>query len=661
MTTAGPNYAADHTTDNGNGSFADWNNTTNAHGTADGAFATVNVGNSAADTFSYYLILKDFGFAIPSGATINGITFELNAKANNTGLFDLEVLSVKGGTVGGTNKASGTQWSTTLGYRTYGASNDLWGRAWTDSDINSSTFGMAVSVQRSGSNRTASIDNGRVTIDYTTSSGVTATASVSFGPLAVTTFDAVVSVKADISASFGALTSSTTANSVEFVATLAASFAPFSANMVGTMSAVGDVAASFGGLSASIAGNSVEDVGAVSASFGPLECTSLTGTGSAKGDIGADFGSLGVSITASFADFLATLSASFGGLSAAIDASASIGATITASFGGLTAELSSLTAGAMPNSFIATNFGHFTAAITGTIDAPVYTGDIAASFGALVWTPVGPTSGTFADFIGSFAVDFGPLTGAIDAFFVPTLDLAGTLDVSFGALTATTFTGSFLEAVEHFPALGGFSITSAVWISQGALRIDYESNYTGVLYQVYAGRTLVGVSDTAASTFVVAAVFASHWPQWITLLAVEPDDRLTDYGPQLPLRAYNRARLLWDTSGWNDDARYSEIAASPAPDDPVDETNVISLEEFDTDGSHTFLTDPLPGSGVWSFEIAGRDKRPPDGNRGDELELSTPLLSTPPDCLLHGDGTRLTASVAAGVLTLGFDYDWRGT
>lgn len=87
----------------------------------------------------------NYGFNIPAGATINGITVQINREgsANTLGLGvrDSVVKLVKGGTVVGTNKAvTGTTWGTTFSTVTYGGTNDLWGTTWTPSDINSANF-----------------------------------------------------------------------------------------------------------------------------------------------------------------------------------------------------------------------------------------------------------------------------------------------------------------------------------------------------------------------------------------------------------------------------------------------------------------------------------------------------------------------------------------
>ena len=119
-----------------------------------------------------------YGFSIPSGATIDGIVVEIEKKASDNSIFlkitDLEVKLVKGGTAGGTNKALGTGWSTTESYITYGASNDLWGLSWTDSDINASNFGVHLKVKGTVVGKAqvfAYVDHVTITVYYTAGGG----------------------------------------------------------------------------------------------------------------------------------------------------------------------------------------------------------------------------------------------------------------------------------------------------------------------------------------------------------------------------------------------------------------------------------------------------------------------------------------------------------
>ncbi len=131
----------------------------------DGVFATSAI-TSAGGT--HWLKATNFGFSIPGGATINGITVEWKRKASV--LFEITDAAsriVQGGTIGSTDEAAGGNWGTTLAYQTYGSGSDLWGLSWTAADINSSGFGAALAAQNSVPGAaTCSVDYCRITVAY---------------------------------------------------------------------------------------------------------------------------------------------------------------------------------------------------------------------------------------------------------------------------------------------------------------------------------------------------------------------------------------------------------------------------------------------------------------------------------------------------------------
>lgn len=172
MATAGPN---------GGGTFADDAAVgTNAWGTPSRAaygdgFVTNWYELGGAGTYqSHYLKCTNFGFAIPSGNTINGVRVDISrsGKASPNTSQDAVVSLVKGGTVSGDNKAAtGTAYPTTLAEVSYGGAADLWGLSLTYTDVNSSTFGMVLSNTGiySTSNPNTNVQHVRITITYTAS------------------------------------------------------------------------------------------------------------------------------------------------------------------------------------------------------------------------------------------------------------------------------------------------------------------------------------------------------------------------------------------------------------------------------------------------------------------------------------------------------------
>jgi len=143
-----------------------WTNPDNAK-VSDDVYATVFLLDGEV---THYLKATNFGFAIPAGATINGIVAEFEVKSSSsvtTHASDSRI--VKSGVIGTTNKGTGAYLSTIEAYISYGNSTDLWGEIWSPSDINASDFGFVLSLNRtaSGAGSTASVDHIRITVYYT--------------------------------------------------------------------------------------------------------------------------------------------------------------------------------------------------------------------------------------------------------------------------------------------------------------------------------------------------------------------------------------------------------------------------------------------------------------------------------------------------------------
>jgi len=123
---------------------------------------------------SYYIKATNFGFNIPTDATVDGILMEVRRKGNGSdpGDYwkDYSVKIVKAdGSIGTTNKADTvTHWGD-FAYVSYGSSSDKWGETWTASNINDSDFGVVFSGEgffgEYGTN--GYVDHIRITVYYT--------------------------------------------------------------------------------------------------------------------------------------------------------------------------------------------------------------------------------------------------------------------------------------------------------------------------------------------------------------------------------------------------------------------------------------------------------------------------------------------------------------
>ena len=168
MATAGPNLAGTGADDATVGTRT-WINTGNITAN-DGSYASTSVAINSSTNGSHYLKATNFGFSIPSGATIDGITVVFRRMATPIPAKDSLIKIIKGGTIGSTSLHSGGNWDgTAFRSDTYGGASNLWGESWTYTDINSSTFGVALSCFSASfkSTTTPRVDYVEITINYT--------------------------------------------------------------------------------------------------------------------------------------------------------------------------------------------------------------------------------------------------------------------------------------------------------------------------------------------------------------------------------------------------------------------------------------------------------------------------------------------------------------
>ena len=120
-----------------------WSNITNIQNNKnDGTYTVCANLHYAQQPSTIYV--SNFGFSIPTSATINGITVQINKYADNDITDEAVFLVDNTGTYVGTNKKiTAYFWPTNNNApQTYGDSSDLWGTTWTPSIINSNNFGL---------------------------------------------------------------------------------------------------------------------------------------------------------------------------------------------------------------------------------------------------------------------------------------------------------------------------------------------------------------------------------------------------------------------------------------------------------------------------------------------------------------------------------------
>ena len=150
-----------------------WATPANAY-TSNNAYATVSLNDFQV---SNYLRCTGYGFAIPAGATILGVTVNVERRASNTGsVRDAAMRLVRDDGFGSpaiqaTDRSTLTNYTTADVIEAHGGAADLWGGIWTPADINLANFGAAFASQKpgaAGGARTVSVDHMPIRVTYTT-------------------------------------------------------------------------------------------------------------------------------------------------------------------------------------------------------------------------------------------------------------------------------------------------------------------------------------------------------------------------------------------------------------------------------------------------------------------------------------------------------------
>ncbi len=156
--------------DSTTGSLA-WTSLSGALDAGGNAATALGTGNT------HRLQVTDFGFSVPAGATITGVTVSITRTGGeDKAVFDAIVKLIKGGSVVGTDNSNPAGWPGGTGahagfaVQTYGG--DLWGTSLTPADVNASDFGvnLQATITASGGVSAAFVDLIRVRVNYTTTS-----------------------------------------------------------------------------------------------------------------------------------------------------------------------------------------------------------------------------------------------------------------------------------------------------------------------------------------------------------------------------------------------------------------------------------------------------------------------------------------------------------
>lgn len=159
----------------GTGAGSGWTSPTNT-AAEDGLFATCSIPASGACGSSH--TVTALGFAIPAGATVNGIevSYKQKCSANascSTSTADGGAVFITGCTGTSNNNGDAMAWTTTNATSSLGSASDMWGLTCTVAQVNATAFGVKSDVVNisTTSSRTASIDYIAVTVYYTPAGG----------------------------------------------------------------------------------------------------------------------------------------------------------------------------------------------------------------------------------------------------------------------------------------------------------------------------------------------------------------------------------------------------------------------------------------------------------------------------------------------------------
>jgi hypothetical protein len=129
------------------GSSNTWVNAGNA-GNSDNSYATFGNLPSPVGSYTDYLVITNFLFAVPAGVIITGIVVDIERSDPNRRTSDYSIRILKNGVIGAAERSSGAGYRAADNAQSYGSAGDLWGETWTDADINNAGFGVAIAAQR---------------------------------------------------------------------------------------------------------------------------------------------------------------------------------------------------------------------------------------------------------------------------------------------------------------------------------------------------------------------------------------------------------------------------------------------------------------------------------------------------------------------------------
>lgn len=165
MATAGPNSPGTLSQDAAGPAWSNLSNVTSSNNTR----ATCSL--LAPDANSARMILSNFGFSIPTGATIDGIVLQIEGYSTtspNTNAITYLFKTVGGTEFGSTFTTMPQTTESVVSSATFSGSSYLWETTWTPAEINSTGFGTRIFWANNDSiDQTVHIDHVTIVVHYT--------------------------------------------------------------------------------------------------------------------------------------------------------------------------------------------------------------------------------------------------------------------------------------------------------------------------------------------------------------------------------------------------------------------------------------------------------------------------------------------------------------
>ena len=162
----GYNYPSNVIDDGSNGGNISWVKS-GLGAVIDGKYTAAEFVNTTGT--SHYLKANDFGFNIPSNATILGVVLAKTGYFSGSGAGTFSAKLVIGGSVAGSNR---DQNFGAVGTYVFGGETDLWGNTLTPAIVNNSNFGVALyTTLTTASNAYVNVDGIQLSVFYTVPSG----------------------------------------------------------------------------------------------------------------------------------------------------------------------------------------------------------------------------------------------------------------------------------------------------------------------------------------------------------------------------------------------------------------------------------------------------------------------------------------------------------